>query len=161
MCSYIIENNKLKMFSLMTTGGLGWFDTMLWVICKYFASHEPMKSTVYNDFVILVRVCVRASVWRPCVETKLTATKKSATDGNWSVTTLCQHKRAYDRIQLVADSCWQSRMFDFYDQLPINRNWFYQDTGDLSSLTTAINCISKVADQRQLSRRVDISWNYN
>ena len=23
MCSYIIENNKLKMFSLMTTGGLG------------------------------------------------------------------------------------------------------------------------------------------
>ena len=23
VCSYIIENNKLKMFSLMTTGGLG------------------------------------------------------------------------------------------------------------------------------------------
>ena len=23
MCSYLIENNKLKMFSLMTTGGLG------------------------------------------------------------------------------------------------------------------------------------------
>ena len=23
MCSYIIENNKLKMFSLMTAGGLG------------------------------------------------------------------------------------------------------------------------------------------
>ena len=44
MCSYIIENNKLKMFSLMTAGGLGWFDTMLWVICKYLASHEPNKS---------------------------------------------------------------------------------------------------------------------
>ena len=58
MCSYIIENYKLKMFNLMTTGGLGWFDTMLWVICKYFASHEPIKSIVYYDFVILVRVCV-------------------------------------------------------------------------------------------------------
>ena len=49
---------KLKMFSLMTTSGLGWFDTMLWVICKYFASHEPIKSIVYYDFVILVRVCL-------------------------------------------------------------------------------------------------------
>ena len=59
---------------------------------------------------------LRAGVRRPCVETELTATKKSATDGNLSVTTLCRHKRAYDRIQLVADSCWQSRMFNFYDQ---------------------------------------------
>ena len=65
---------------------------------------------------------LRAGIWRPCVETKLTATKKSATDGNWSVTTLCRHKHAYERIQLVADSCWQSRMFNFYDQLPINGN---------------------------------------
>ena len=39
----------------------------------------------------------------PCVETELTATKKSATDGNWSVTALCRHKHAYDCIQLVAD----------------------------------------------------------
>ena len=28
---------------------------------------------------------------------------------------------------------------------------YYQDAGDLSSLTTAINYISKVADQRKLS----------
>ena len=46
MCSYIIENNKLKMFSMLTTGGLGLFDTMFWVICKHFASHEPNKSLV-------------------------------------------------------------------------------------------------------------------
>ena len=65
---------------------------------------------------------LRAGVCRPCVVTELTATKKSATDGNWSVTTLCRHKGAYDRIQLVADSCWQSRMFNFYDKLPINEN---------------------------------------
>ena len=45
----------------------------------------------------------RAGVDRPYVETKLTATEKSSTDGDWSVTTLCWHKRAYDRIQLVAD----------------------------------------------------------
>ena len=51
-----------------------------------------------------------------------TATKKSATDCDWSVTTLCRHKRAYDRIQLVVDSCWQSCMFNFYDQLSINGN---------------------------------------
>ena len=31
---------------------------MLWVICKYFASHEPNKSIVYHDFVMLERVCV-------------------------------------------------------------------------------------------------------
>ena len=60
--------------------------------------------------------CLRASVCWPCVETELTATKKSATDGNLLVATLCRHKRAYDRIQLVADSCWQSCMFNFYDQ---------------------------------------------
>ena len=42
--------------------------------------------------------------------------------GDWSVTTLGRHKRAYDRIQLVVDSCRQSRMFNFYDQLPINGN---------------------------------------
>ena len=47
----------------------------------------------------------RAGVCRPCVETELTATKKSATDGDLSVTTLCRHKCAYDRIQLVVDSC--------------------------------------------------------
>ena len=35
---------------------------------------------------------------------------------------LGRHKRAYDLIQLVADSCRQSRMFNFYDQLPINGN---------------------------------------
>ena len=80
---------------------------------------------------------IRAGVCRPYVETKLTATEKSATDGDWSLTTLGRHKRAYDRIQLVADSraCSTS-----------------QDAGDLSVLTTAINCISKVADQRKLSR---------
>ena len=39
----------------------------------------------------------RAGVCRPCIETELTATEKSATLG--------RHKRAYDRIQLVADSC--------------------------------------------------------
>ena len=49
MCIYIIENIKLKMFSLMTPGGHGWFDTMLWVICKHFASHEPIKSIVYSQ----------------------------------------------------------------------------------------------------------------
>ena len=59
---------------------------------------------------------IRAGVCRPCIETKLTATEKSAIDGDWSVTTLGRHKRAYDRIQLVADSCWQSRLFNFYDQ---------------------------------------------
>ena len=48
-------------------------------------------------------IALRAGVCRPCVETKLTATKKSATDGDLSVTTLCRHKRAYDRIQLVDD----------------------------------------------------------
>ena len=47
---------------------------------------------------------------------------RDQTDGDWLVTTLGRHKRAYDRIQLVADSCRQSRMFNFYDQLPINGN---------------------------------------
>ena len=42
--------------------------------------------------------------------------------GDWSVTTLGRNKRAYGRIQLVADGCWQSRMFNFYDQLPIKKN---------------------------------------
>ena len=49
------------------------------------------------------RFHVRAGVCRPCVETKLTATEKSATDGDRLVTTLGRHNRAYDRIQLVAD----------------------------------------------------------
>ena len=74
--------------------------------CAYHARY------VYMGYVWFPTL--RAGVCRPCVETELTATKKSATDGNWSVTTL--HKRAYDRIQLVADSCWQSRMFNFYGQ---------------------------------------------
>ena len=39
----------------------------------------------------------------PCVETELAATEKSTTDGDRSVTPLGRHKRAYDRIQLVAD----------------------------------------------------------
>ena len=76
--------------------------------------------TVKNDFdadpFSLDGKDVRAGVCRPRVETELTATKKSATDCDWSVTTLGRHKRAYDRIQLVADSCWQLRMFNFYDQ---------------------------------------------
>ena len=55
--------------------------------------------------IVKCEACLRAGVCRPYVETELTATKKSATDGNWSVTTLCRHKRAYDHIQLVADSC--------------------------------------------------------
>ena len=60
-------------------------------------------------------MCLRAGECRPYVETELTATKNLATDGNWSVTTLCRHKRAYDRIQLFTDSCWQLRMFNFYE----------------------------------------------
>ena len=40
--------------------------------------------------------CVRPGLGRLCVETELAATEKSAT-------TLSRHKRAYDRMQLVAD----------------------------------------------------------
>ena len=75
-----------------------------------------MLSCVYGLGASQLGNSLTAGVCRPCVETELTATKKSATDGNWSVTTLCRHKRAYDRIQLVADSCWQPSMFNFYDQ---------------------------------------------
>ena len=120
----------------------------------------PFSQAYVRSVFLLVTMAVRylrVGVCRPCVETKLTATEKSATDGDWSVTTLGRHMRAYDRIQLVADNWRLSRMFNFYDQLPINGDYFYQDAGDISVLTTAINCISKVADQRKLSRRVDIS----
>ena len=34
------------------------------------------------DFLTILKVTLRAGVCRPCVETELTATKKSATDGN-------------------------------------------------------------------------------
>ena len=91
------------------------------LIADHRHTHSP-QSNACRPWLIKVLEHVRAGVCRPCVEKELTATKKSATDSNWSVTTLCRHKRAYDRIQLVADSCWQSRMFNFYDQLPINEN---------------------------------------
>ena len=55
-------------------------------------------------FCIILSFVLRAGVRRPYVEKKLTATEKSATDGDWSATTLGRHKLAYDRIQLVADS---------------------------------------------------------
>ena len=64
-----------------------------------------MIESCSSYFSKILSKLVMAGVCQPCVETELTATKKSATDGNWSVTTLCRHKRAYDRIQLVADSC--------------------------------------------------------
>ena len=61
-----------------------------------------------NEMVFLskwIRACysvqVRAGVCRPCIETELTAPEKLTTDSNWSVTTLCRHKHAYDCIQLV------------------------------------------------------------
>ena len=69
---------------------------------------ERQRCYIHTDAVGCATImpgCFRAGVCRPCVETELTATKKSATDGDRSVTTLCRHKRAYDRIQLVVDSC--------------------------------------------------------
>ena len=48
-------------------------------------------------------VSIKPGLGRPCVETELAATEKSATDGDQSVTTLGRHKRAYHCIQLVAD----------------------------------------------------------
>ena len=47
----------------------------------------PLTHSCFRSF--------RAGVCRPCVETKLTATKKSATDGNWSVITLCRLRLAF------------------------------------------------------------------
>ena len=75
------------------------------------APERPMAASIGLTVIICASLCsLRAGVCRPCVERELTATTKSTTDGNWSVTTLCRHKRAYDRIQLVAESCWQSCM---------------------------------------------------
>ena len=49
---------------------------------------------------------LRAGVSQPCVETELTATKNQrlmATDQSQLYVDISMHKRAYDRIQLVAD----------------------------------------------------------
>ena len=89
---HAIINKRSQLWGAFRGGGGG-----SKVVCNIYISMFMQSSTV------------RAGVCRPCV----------ATDGNWSGITLCRHKRAYDRIQLVADSCRQSRMFNFYDQLPI------------------------------------------
>ena len=70
--------------------------------------HAPIETRSERNYAYYKCVLtnfLRAGVCRLCVERELTATKKSATDGNWSVTTPCRHKHVYDRIQLVADSC--------------------------------------------------------
>ena len=56
-----------------------------------------------NTLGVFIDSFLMAGVGRPCVETELTATEKSATDGDRSVTILGRQKRACDRIQLVAD----------------------------------------------------------
>ena len=74
-------------------------QVLVWTIIY----HYNIDKTSDHKKWCTILLPVRAGVCRPCVLTELTATEKSATDGNWSVTTLCRHKCAYDRIRLVAD----------------------------------------------------------
>ena len=52
----------------------------------------------YHAFAFL-----KPSLGRPCVETELVATEKSATDIDPSVTTLGRQKSAYGWLELVGD----------------------------------------------------------
>ena len=85
------------------------YDLMMCGYRSKWKCQNEFRSSTNGRIIILEHVCylyawsVRAGVCRPCVETELTATERSGTDGDWSVTTLDRHKRAYDRIQLVAD----------------------------------------------------------
>ena len=53
---------------------------MILANCKVINVH--MYIEVYSYLKVDCSLYIRAGVCRPCVETELTATKKSATDGN-------------------------------------------------------------------------------
>ena len=53
-------------------------------VCMYAYMRACMYVYMYATFsnIFFILCYIRAGVRHPCVETKLTATKKSATDGN-------------------------------------------------------------------------------
>ena len=67
-----------------------------WLFCGY---------TLYGYFHVLMIRTITASVYKAWLRSPLRRDRTSGKwkIGDWSVTTLGRHKRAYDRIQLVAN----------------------------------------------------------